>query len=112
MRRIARDGTVIECCLSSNLQTGAVPSLAVHPLGRFLDAGILCALSTDNTTVSGTTLVDEYLKEIDLLDLSENDVRRLAAVAWDSTFIGWRPWEAERRPQLSAAQGARTPERA
>jgi len=103
MRRIARDGIVIEVCLTSNVQTGAVKSLAEHPLGRFLDAGIRCALCTDNTTVSGTTLVDEYLKAIDLLDLGEADVRRLAACAWESTFIGWRPWEPEQKPQFGAA---------
>jgi adenosine deaminase len=105
LRRIARDGIVIETCLNSNVQTGAVRSLDEHPLGRFLDAGIRCALCTDNTTVSDTTLVDEYLTAIDLLDLSEEDVRRLAAVAWESTFIGWRPWELERRPPITAVQG-------
>jgi adenosine deaminase len=108
LRRISRDGIIIECCLSSNVQTGAVPSIAEHPIGRFLDAGIRCALCTDNPTVSGTTLVDEYLKAIDLLDLTEDDVRRLAAVAWESTFIGWRPWEIERRPTIPASQGTRT----
>ncbi len=97
-RRIARDEITIEVCLSSNVQTGAVQSLSEHPLGKFLDAGIRCALCTDNTTVSDTTLVDEYLLAIDLLDLSEEDVRRLAMMAWESTFVGWRPWEPEKRP--------------
>jgi adenosine deaminase len=108
LRRIARDGIVIEACLSSNVQTGAVKALSEHPLGRFLDAGIRCALCTDNTTVSDTTLVNEYLLAIDLLDLSEDDVRHLAAVAWESTFIGWRPWEMERRPPMTASQGTGT----
>ncbi len=104
MRRIARDRITIEVCLSSNMQTGAVGSLAEHPLGIFLDAGIPCALCTDNTTVSGTTLAEEFLLAIDLLDASEEDVRQLAATAWASTFIGWRPWEPERRPRPDAAR--------
>jgi adenosine deaminase len=108
MRRIARDRTTVEVCLTSNVQTGAVSALAEHPLGKFLDAGIRCALSTDNPTVSGTTLVDEYLRAIDLLSLSESDVRELAAAAWESTFIGWRPWEPEKRP-LAPRQSASTP---
>ncbi len=102
MRRIARERITIEVCLSSNVQTGAVSSLAEHPLGKFLAAGIRCALATDNTTVSGTTLVEEYLKAIDLLSLSEADVRQLAANAWGSTFIGWRPWEPEKQPRPDA----------
>ncbi len=108
VRRIARDGIVVEVCLTSNVQTGAVKSLAEHPLGRFLDAGVRCALCTDNTTVSGTTLVEEYLQAIELLDLSEDDVRRLAAYAWEGMFIGWRPWEPELRPRFQP-EAAREP---
>jgi len=105
LKRIARDGIAIEVCLTSNLQTGAVPAVAAHPLGKFLDAGIRCALCTDNTTVSATTLVGEYLLAIEELDLSADDVRRLAAMAWEASFIGWRPWEPEKRP-VFAAPGA------
>jgi adenosine deaminase len=97
MRRIARDRTTVEVCLTSNVQTGAVAKMADHPLGKFLAAGMRCALSTDNPTVSDTTLTDEYLTAIELLNLSEGDVRELANVAWESTFIGWRPWEPEKR---------------
>jgi adenosine deaminase len=106
VRRLAHDGILVEVCLTSNVQTGAVQTLAEHPLRKFLEAGVRCALCTDNTTVSGTTLVEEYLKAIDLLDLSEDDLRRLAGYAWEGTFIGWRPWEPERRPrfQLEPAQ--------
>jgi adenosine deaminase len=109
LRRLAKDRITVEVCLTSNVQTGAVAELAEHPLGKFLSAGIRCALSTDNPTVSATTLVDEYLLAIELLSLSESDVRELAAFAWESTFIGWRPWEPEKRPpsiQTSAATSA------
>ena len=111
LQRIAQDKITIEVCLTSNVQTGAISKLAEHPLGKFLSAGIRCALSTDNPTVSATTLVDEYLLAIDLLDLSENDVRELAAFAWESTFIGWRPWEPEKRPPSipRPARSAATP---
>src|SRR5262249_57198791 len=39
MRRLAKDGIVVECCLSSNYHTGAVPRGAPHPIQRFLEAG-------------------------------------------------------------------------
>jgi adenosine deaminase len=108
MRRIAKDRITIEVCLTSNMQTGAVQAIAGHPLRALLEAGIRCALCTDNTTVSGTTLVDEYLLAIEHLDLSADDVRRLAATAWESSFIGWRPWEPEKRPVFVAPTTAGT----
>jgi len=87
LRRLARDRILIEVCLSSNLQTQAVPSISDHPLPKFLEAGIPCGLCTDNTTVSSTTLVDEYLLAIDAFDLGENDVRDLVAMGQDWSFI-------------------------
>ncbi|MCK4546243.1 MAG: adenosine deaminase [Candidatus Eisenbacteria sp.] len=87
LRRLARDKVLIEICLSSNLQTRAVHSLAEHPLPKFLEAGIPCSLCTDNTTVSSTTLVKEYLLAIETFDLSESDVRKLVAMGQDWSFV-------------------------
>lgn len=95
MKRIAADRIAIEVCLTSNVQTGAVPRVEEHPLPKFLDAGILCAICTDNPTVSGTNLLNEYLLAIETFDLGEEDVRRLARMAVEASFIG-RPASAGR----------------
>lgn len=87
LRRLARDRILVEVCLSSNLQTQAVPSLAEHPLPRFLEAGVPASLCSDNTTVSSTNLIEEYLMAIDAFSLSENDVRELVAMGHDWSFI-------------------------
>ncbi len=87
IRRLARDGVYLEVCLSSNLQTGAVDDLADHPLPRFLEAGVKVALCTDNPTVSATTLSREYLLAMELFGLSENDVRELARMSCEGTFL-------------------------
>jgi adenosine deaminase len=87
IKRLAADGVVVEVCLSSNLQTGAVDDLRNHPLPRFLDAGVKVALSTDNPTVSSTTLSREYALAMELFGLSEDDVRRLARMACEATFL-------------------------
>lgn len=87
LRRLARERILVEVCLSSNLQTGAVRSLSEHPLPRFLEAGVPCCLCTDNTTVSSTHLINEYLLAIETFDLSENDVRQLVAMGRDWSFI-------------------------
>lgn len=57
---LAERGTLVEICLSSNVHTGAVGSLAEHPLTLLDDAGVRVALATDNTFFSATTLDREY----------------------------------------------------
>jgi adenosine deaminase len=54
MARLARDRILVECCPTSNYQTGAVAPGEPHPIFRFLERGIPVAVCTDNTTVSGT----------------------------------------------------------
>lgn len=88
IRRLAADGTVVEVCLTSNLQTGAVARLADHPLPRFLEAGVKVALCTDNPTVSSTTLSREYELAMETFAMSEADIRTLAAMSCAGTFLG------------------------
>ncbi len=54
-----RLGLHFEVCPSSNVHTGAVASLAEHPIGRMLDAGLDVSCSTDNRLMSGVTLSGE-----------------------------------------------------
>lgn len=54
MRRLARDQILVECCQTSNYQTGAVGRGEPHPVFTFLEHGVPVAICTDNTTVSGT----------------------------------------------------------
>jgi len=59
MKRLARDRIAVECCLTSNYQTGAVKRGKEHPIFTFLEKGIPVAICTDNTTVSATSQVTE-----------------------------------------------------
>ena len=54
MKRLAKDRIVVECCLTSNEQTGATRRDRRPPIFDFLDAGVPVAICTDNTTVSRT----------------------------------------------------------
>lgn len=62
LRRIKAEKILIEVCPTSNLQTGAVPSISAHPLALFLDRGIPFALCSDNMTVSDTCVSREWEK--------------------------------------------------
>jgi adenosine deaminase len=99
MRRLATDGIVLEVCLSSNLQTGAISHISEHPLRKYLEAGIRCAICTDNPTVSSTSLVREYLLAIEHFQLSTEEVERLIASSHAASFIRHgRPWTSPGSP--------------
>jgi adenosine deaminase len=51
---------VVECCLTSNFQTGACTNIAEHPIKLFLERGILVTLNTDDPGVSGIEIANEY----------------------------------------------------
>ncbi len=49
----------LECCPSSNVQTGAVRDLASHPLKLYFDLGLRVTVNTDNRLVTDTTVSHE-----------------------------------------------------
>ncbi len=51
---------IIEACLTSNLHTGAIPSLPAHPLPRWLAVGVRACLNTDNTLLSAVDAPGEH----------------------------------------------------
>jgi len=69
VRRLARDRILVECCVTSNQHTGAVPRGTRHPLHTFLEAGVPVAICCDNTTVSGTDQARESLKVAEAVGL-------------------------------------------
>jgi adenosine deaminase len=50
----------VESNLTSNVQTSTVEDYAVHPLKRFLEAGVQATINTDDPGISAITLPDEY----------------------------------------------------
>jgi aminodeoxyfutalosine deaminase len=60
VRELAGRGTVLDVCPLSNLRTGAVRSLADHPLPRLVAAGVRCSISTDDPAMFDTDLTRDY----------------------------------------------------
>ena len=50
----------LEICITSNLRTGAVASLADHPVRKLFDAGLPIILNTDDPALFECTLESEY----------------------------------------------------
>ena len=50
----------MECCLTSNLILGSVEALDVHPIIRFVEAGIPVTINTDDPVRLSTNIGREY----------------------------------------------------
>jgi aminodeoxyfutalosine deaminase len=57
---LAARQVVLDVCPVSNLRTGAVSSLAEHPLPALVEAGVACSVSTDDPAMFGTDLTTDY----------------------------------------------------
>ena len=79
----------LEICLQSNVHTGAVESLEVHPFVPYFRGNFRVTLNTDNRLMSRTTLTDEYLVAHRLFGLDAADLEKLAVNAMKSAFIGF-----------------------
>jgi adenosine deaminase len=79
----------IEICLTSNVQTRAVPSFEAHPLRRYFDEGIVLSLNTDNRLMSGTTVTEEYWRAHRHLGFTWDELVQIALMSFSSAFLRW-----------------------
>ena len=84
----------LEMCLSSNVQTGAVPDLASHPFPHFLREGFRVTINTDNRLMSNTTMTKEYGIAHREYGLNLAELERLAVNGINSAFHDY--WERRR----------------
>jgi len=77
----------LEVCVTSNLKTGVFSSLTAHPIKYFVEQGLAVNISTDDPTMFGTTLIDEYLLLLNGLNFSLDDIKKLTINAVEATFL-------------------------
>jgi len=77
----------IEACLSSNQDTGVVKNLRNHPAKKYLRAGAVLTLNTDNRLVSATTLSHEYLIAQEKMGLSADELLCVARNGFAAAFL-------------------------
>jgi adenosine deaminase len=76
----------LEMCPSSNVQTGAAPSVAAHPIGLLKKLRFRVTLNTDNRLMSGTSLSREMQLMVDELGWDVEDLRWVTINAAKSAF--------------------------
>ncbi|MBY7899183.1 adenosine deaminase [Vibrio fluvialis] len=87
MDYLARHRIGIESCLTSNIQTSTVESLALHPLKRFLEHGVLACLNTDDPAVEGIELPYEYEVAAPQAGLSQEQIRQAQLNGLELAFL-------------------------
>ena len=80
-----RDVT-LDMCPTSNVQAGIVAELAAHPLAELHRAGVSVTLSTDDRTVSDTSLTEEMARTAVALRLSARELADIALNAFRRAF--------------------------
>ena len=77
----------IESCLTSNIQTSTITSLAQHPLKKFLEHGIIASLNTDDPAVEGIELKHEYNVAAPAAGLTAAQIRQAQINGLTMAFI-------------------------
>ncbi len=80
----------LEVCLLSNVQTGAVDSLASHPLRFYFDYGLRVTINTDNRLITDTTVTHELWRAHTELGFSLEDLTTVLISGFKSAFLPFR----------------------
>ena len=85
---MANNNISIECCLTSNFQTGACTDIAHHPIKTFIERGIVVTLNTDDPGVSGIEIADEYRLAREVVGLSAEQLAQIQLNGVEVAFVG------------------------
>jgi adenosine deaminase len=76
----------LECCPSSNVQTGAVKNLASHPLKLYFDLGLRVTINTDNRLITDTSVSKELHLVHSELGVPFADIKAMILAGFKSSF--------------------------
>jgi adenosine deaminase len=76
----------LECCPSSNVQTGAVTTLESHPLKLYFDLGVRVTINTDNRLITDTSVSKELYLVHRTLGVPFADIKAMIVAGFKSSF--------------------------
>ncbi len=77
----------LECCPSSNVQTGAIRDLASHPLKLYKNLGLRVTVNTDNRLITDTTVSKELWLCHTQMGLGLRDIKQIILSGYKSAFL-------------------------
>jgi adenosine deaminase len=85
---LVRDRRVpLELCPTSNVHSGAAPSIEEHPIGLLTDLKFRVTVNTDNRLMSATSLSQEFAQLVEAFGIGWDRIRRLTINAMKSAFL-------------------------
>jgi adenine deaminase len=92
VRRMAKEQIALTVCPLSNVRLGVFQSMSQHNLKRLLEAGLLITINSDDPAYFGGYVSDNYIAAQEALELSRDEIERLAANSFTASFL---PTEAK-----------------
>jgi adenosine deaminase len=77
----------LEVCVNSNLKTKIFSSPKTHPVKHFIEKGLIITINTDDPSMFGATLTEEFIILLDEFDISLDTIRQFTLNAINSAFI-------------------------
>jgi adenosine deaminase len=84
---LAEQQIPIEMCPLSNVCTGVVKSIDVHPVRRYFERGLLVTVNTDDPKMFGNSLAEEYQLLVEQLGFSKDEIRTLIRNAIQACWL-------------------------
>jgi adenosine deaminase len=78
---------VLDVCPTSNVRTGAVPSVETHPLRQLFDAGVRISINSDDPIFFQTTMIDEYRLAAQSFGFSAAELGQVMVDSARATFL-------------------------
>ncbi|WP_343063850.1 adenosine deaminase [Haloechinothrix aidingensis] len=77
----------LEMCPTSNVQTGAAPSIAEHPIRLLRSLYFRVTVNTDNRLMGGTSMSREFTELVDAFGYTLDDLQWFTVNAMKSAFL-------------------------
>lgn len=87
----------LECCPSSNVQTGAVLSFERHPLKFYFDLGVRVTINTDNRLITKTSVSEELHRVHTQLQVPFAEMKQMILAGFKSAFLPFHDKQAALR---------------
>ena len=100
VERLAKAEIPLTVCPLSNVKLRVFDTLEAHNLRKLLDAGIVVTINSDDPAYFGGYIGDNFLHTQRALDLSADEVRRLARNSFTASFLE----DAEKESHLAEVE--------
>jgi adenosine deaminase len=87
LRHLRERRVVLDVCPTSNVRTGAVTSVEVHPLRELFDAGVRISINSDDPIFFQTTMIDEYRLAAQSFGFDARELEQVAIDSARATFL-------------------------